>query len=183
MRDIRGSADQTTPPPQETVVNQWHVIKWLNGKTHMNFDIPTEVMHEIATRAGTETPYFWGTDANLAPQYAVYGLSGNRPGNGWNVNVGSKKANPWGLYDIVGLDWEWCIDSYVAGDDPATHTDVFTPYVSEGAMQWRVRGGGATAVVTGMLSSTRSGASFGDLNNAPQLYPFRVAYIVPNSGE
>lgn len=85
VRDIRGIADQTTPPPQETVVNQWHVFKWVNGKTHMNFDIPTELMHEIATRAGTETPYFWGSDSSLAPQYAVYGLSGGRPGGGWNV--------------------------------------------------------------------------------------------------
>ncbi len=183
VRDIRGIADQTTPPPQETVVNQWHVFKWVNGKTHMNFDIPTELMHEIATRAGTETPYFWGSDSSLAPQYAVYGLSGGRPGGGWNFNVGSKKANPWGLYDMVGLDWEWCLDSYVAGDDPATHTDVFTPYISEGATQWRARGGGATATVTGMLSSNRSGASIGTLNSAPQLYPFRLAYIVPNSGE
>jgi hypothetical protein len=84
---------------------------------------------------------------------------------------------------MVGLDWEWCLDSYVAGDDPATHTDVFTPYISEGATQWRARGGGATATVTGMLSSNRSGASIGDLNKAPQIYPFRLAYIVPNSGE
>ena len=183
VRDIRGSADQTTPPPQETIVQQWHVIKWLNGKTHMGFDIPTEVMHEIATRAGTETPYFWGTDANLASQYAVYGGSGGRPGGGWDYYVGTKKPNPWGLYDIVGLDWEWCLDSYVAGDDPATHTDVFTPYISEGAVQWRVRGGDAKCSADWMMSSRRSGASIGDLNSAPQLYPFRVAYIVPNSDE
>jgi formylglycine-generating enzyme required for sulfatase activity len=148
----------------------------------MNFDIPTEVMHEIATRAGTETPYFWGSDASLAPQYAVYGRSGERPSGGWEFS-GTKKPNAWGVYDMVGLDWEWCLDSYVAGDDPATHTDVFTPYISEGATQWRARGGGATATVTGMLSSNRSGASIGDLNKAPQIYPFRLAYIVPNSGE
>ena len=184
VQDIRGSADQTTPPPQQAIQGQWYVIRWLNGKTHMNFDIPTELMHEIATRAGTETPYFWGTDASLAPQYAVYGKSGTRPGGGWWDFVGTKKPNAWGLYDMVGLDWEWCLDSYVAGNDPATHADVFTPYVSEGATQWRVRGGDAKCSVAGLLSSYRSGADIRDRGSQnSQLYTFRLAYIVPNSDE
>ena len=183
VRDIRGSTDQTTPPEPAMINSQWYVIKWLNGKTHMSFDIPTELMYEIAARAGAETPYFWGADASLAPQYAVYGRTGSRPGDGWDF-VGTKKPNNWGLYDMVGLDWEWCLDSYVAGDDPATHTDVFIPYVSAGATDWRVRGGSANVTnVAGMNPSNRSGARSGSLNSAPSLYVFRVAYIVPNSGD
>ena len=54
-RDIRGTTDPTITPPQQCVQNRWIIIEWLNGKTHMNFDLPTEVMHEIATRAGTTT--------------------------------------------------------------------------------------------------------------------------------
>ena len=149
VRDIRGSADQMNAPAQEAINSKWHVIKGVNGKTHMNFDIPTEVMHEIATRAGTETPYFWGSDSSLAPQYAVYGLSGGRPGGGWNFNVGSKKANPWGLYDMVGLDWEWCLDSYVADLGTAAVVDPWG-----GASGNRIMRGGAFYLSEAYLASS-----------------------------
>ena len=182
VHDIRGDANQTTPPPQQAIQGQWYVIRWLNGKTHMNFDIPTELMHEIATRAGTETPYFWGTDASLAPQYAVCGMSGNRPGNGWNVNVGSRKPNAWGLYDMMGLDWNWCLDTSTSGEDPATRTDVFTPYVGDGDIV-RVRCANATAQAADLRSSARSSAKVGTTSSSPDQFTFRVAYIVPNSGE
>lgn len=182
VQDIRGDANQTTPPPQQAIQGQWYVIRWLNGKTHMNFDIPTELMHEIATRAGTETPYFWGTDASLAPQYAVCGMSGNRPGNGWNVNVGSRKPNAWGLYDMMGLDWNWCLDTSTSGEDPATRTDVFTPYVGDGDIV-RVRCANAKAQAADLRSSARSSAKVGTTSSSPDQFTFRVAYIVPNSGE
>ena len=182
VRDIRGISDPMTAPPQEAIANQWHVIKWLNGKTHMNFDLPTELMYEIAARAGTSTKYFWGDDVNDASKYAVCGRSGSRPGGGWEY-VGTKLPNNWGLYDMVGLDWEWCLDSYVAGEDPETHADVFTPFVDANATQVRVRAGDAKCAAANMNPAYRSGASFGDLNNAPQIYAFRVAYIVPNPDE
>ena len=182
VRDIRGSNDPTTTPPQEAINNKWFVIKWLNGKTHMNFDLPTELMYEIAARAGTTTKYFWGDDVNDAPKYAVYGRSGTRPGGGWEY-VGTKLPNNWGLYDMVGNDWEWCLDSYVAGDDPVTHTDVFTPFFDANAIQARVRAGDAKCNAGEMNPARRSGATMGSLSSAPHIYTFRVAYIVPDSGD
>ena len=183
-RDIRGISDPTTTPPGATVSGQYFVIKWLNGKTGMGFDLPTELMHEIATRAGTTTHYFWGDDAGVASEYAVYGQSGGRPANGWNFKVGSRKPNAWGLYDMVGLDWQWCLDSYVAGEDPATREDVFTPYAVEGSTSnRRVRGQDAKAGAADLRSAVRSGAQTGTTSSAPQIYTFRIAYVVPNSGE
>ena len=182
VRDIRGSADVTNQVVGTTASDFKKVIPWLNGKTGMSFDLPTELMYEIAARAGTTTKYFWGDDANDAPKYAVYGRSGDRPKIGWEV-VGTKLPNNWGLYDMVGNDWEWCLDSCVAGDDPATHTDVFTPYFSDGAIQLRVRANDAKGNAAGMNPACRSGAQMGSLSSAPQLYVFRVAYIVPNPEE
>lgn len=55
--DIRGSSDSTITPAGTTAANFKKVVPWLNGKTGLSFDLPTEVMHEIATRAGTTTTY------------------------------------------------------------------------------------------------------------------------------
>jgi formylglycine-generating enzyme required for sulfatase activity len=67
------------------------------------YRLPTEAEWEYACRAGTTTPFFWGEkmDGNYA---------------WWEMNsktmqpVGSKPANPWGLYDIAGNAQEWCND-------------------------------------------------------------------------
>ena len=182
VRDIRGIADPMNAPPQETVSGQWHVIKWVNGKTHMNFDLPTELMYEIAARAGTTTKYYWGDDVNDAPKYAVYGRSGGRTNGGWEY-VGTKLPNNWGLYDMVGNDWEWCLDSYVAGEDPATHADVFTPFFDATATAARVRACDAAGSAVNMNPACRSGADFRDRGNSTTIYVFRLAYIVPNSEE
>ena len=164
VRDIRGDADPTVTPPPAMINNQWYIIRWLNGRTGMNFDLPTELMHEIATRAGTTTPYYWGTDGNLASQYAVFGVAAGQ-------TVWTKLPNAWGLYDTVGNDWEWCLDVL----DGEGAIDVFTP--ATGAHVNRiVRGQDALTQGTNLKSSARSSAS-----STSATYSFRIAYIVPNN--
>ena len=60
-------------------------------------EIPTEVEWLYACRAGTRTKFFWGDSIN--DNYLWH--RGNTGGTGTRP-VGTKDANPWGFYNMVG---------------------------------------------------------------------------------
>jgi formylglycine-generating enzyme required for sulfatase activity len=72
--------------------------------------LPSEAQWEYVCRAGTTTAYAFGD--TLTNQVA------NCEGN-TTTPVGTYSANPWGLYDIHGNVWEWCLDDYHASYEGA----------------------------------------------------------------
>ena len=84
------------------------------------YRLPTESEWEYACRAGTTTPFHYGPNllsgmANFNGQYEYIGGVGthNNPNGiylGRTTAVGSYAPNGFGLYDMHGNVWEWCLD-------------------------------------------------------------------------
>ena len=106
--------------------------------------LPTEAEWEYAARAGTTTPWSFGSDEGLLKDYAVFGLGLS----GEPENVGSKKPNPWGFHDIHGNVLEWVQDWY--GSYPGTAEA--SPVRPDGG-KYRILRGGSYWNVSQLLRS------------------------------
>jgi formylglycine-generating enzyme required for sulfatase activity len=89
----------------------------LSQKTNRTYRLPSEAEWEYACRAGSKTPYAFGETINPA----VVNYNGNFPYGGAaegeyrakTTPVGSFPPNLFGLYDMHGNLWEWCLDEYI----------------------------------------------------------------------
>jgi formylglycine-generating enzyme required for sulfatase activity len=86
--------------------------KWLSKKTGRFYRLPTEAEWEHAARAGTKTAYYFGDDPKGLDEHAWYFDNSDLKGEAAYREVGKKKPNPWGLYDIHGNVAELVIDQY-----------------------------------------------------------------------
>ena len=123
----------------------------LRDRTGLDFDLPSEAQWEFACRAGNGSPK-WGdgsgilntsTDANLArlgryrynDGYVKSGTSYSEPAQGCGATngtaiVGSYAPNDWGIYDMHGNVYEWCLDWYahdISAYDGAVNIDPSNP--------------------------------------------------------
>ncbi|HEB49296.1 MAG TPA: formylglycine-generating enzyme family protein [Desulfobulbus sp.] len=80
--------------------------------------LPSEAEWEYGCRAGTSTPFWFGTE--LTTDRANYDgrspYAGGKKGKYREKTVEVKRfqPNPWGLYQVHGNVWEWCADPWHA---------------------------------------------------------------------
>ena len=132
--------------------------------------LPTEAQWEYACRAGTTTALNSGMDLSNAEEcpemdevgwYYYNSDSETHP-------VGLKKPNAWGVYDMHGNVYEWCLDWY--GDYPTS--SVTDPTGPSTGTRRVIRGGSWSEHVIYCRSASRDSIS---PSVSDYFYGFRVA--------
>lgn len=136
------------------------------------FDLPTEVMFEIAGRAGAETAFYWGdemdTDYIVCPENA----------DASTVAVGSRLPNNWGIYDYSGNVFEWQLDGFTQSGNMANVGDPFTPVWNSGAKYRSWRGAGFASPNNSDFQASCRNVAGPNFTSGAGASGFRVSYIV-----
>ena len=161
------------------VVNvNWNDAKgyaaWLSRKTGNNYRLLSDAEREYVTRAGTTTPFWWGS--SITPTQANYnGSAAPYEGGGSQgefcqrtMPVDSFEANHWGLFNVHGNVWEWTEDCWGITGNPGNGSAWTTGDCSKRV----IRGGSWSSFPQNLRSALRDG---GDAISRLVNRGFRVA--------
>jgi formylglycine-generating enzyme required for sulfatase activity len=144
-------------------------VSWLEASrvlARLGWQLPTEAQWEYAARAGGDLPWWTGAEpdglegaANLSDRFA------RRQGASWRVfedalddgylvqaPVGSFRANPFGLHDVIGNVYEWCSD-HPEGYDSVSGSAA--EHAASSVPTRAVRGGSYVSAANGARASKR----------------------------
>ena len=159
----------SSPNSPELRVSWYDAVKYCNKRSRMEglepcynedtwacdfakngYRLPTEAEWEYACRAGSSSRWCFGNNERALGAYAWY--SGNSENK--RHNIGQKRPNAFGLYDMHGNAAEWCNDWY--GDDYYENSPYKNPRGPERGSARVKRGGCWLYGADEMTSSTRS---------------------------
>lgn len=101
LKDWNGTDYPPGTASHPVVYVSWHAARayaeWAGKR------LPTEAEWEYASRAGTTTPYWWGSTFDEARVGSERGAVAAQDG---------PRRNPWGLHNVLGHVWEWTATLY-----------------------------------------------------------------------
>jgi formylglycine-generating enzyme required for sulfatase activity len=149
-------------------------VAWLSRKTGKPCRLLSEAEREYVTRAGTTTPFWWGT--SISTRQANY-FDNEASGNGSKgedrqrtLPVDSFQPNPWGLYQVHGNVSEWTQDCYHDGYTGAPSDG--SAWTSGDCSRRVVRGGAWSDSAGNLRAASRGSDAAADWDG---LEGFRVA--------
>lgn len=111
----------------------------LSSMTGKNFRLPTDAEWEFAARGGVKSNGFAFSGSNDIDAVAWYSANSDMEFH----EVGLKKPNELGIYDMTGSVWEWCSDrSWNWREDVDTSAPLVNPTGPETGKNRVARGGG-----------------------------------------
>ena len=160
-----------------TMLHPVEQASWIDCETtlaRLGLELPTEAQWEYAARAGTQTPWWTGSDvASLAGAANLPDASVTRAGRAWqegdvvaslddgyvaHAPVDALRSNPFGLHNVHGNVWEWCRDWLASYTEPVHEGD--GERIAPGTARERVmRGGSFNYAPERARSTNRAGAS------------------------
>ena len=168
---LRGNVGVAAAPASGTILAK---LRTRTGIT--TFDLPTDCQWEYSCRAKTATTLNDGTDTdwNGAGVNNMNRVAwSNKNAGGRPHEVGLKKPNGWGLYDMLGNAAEWCRDcehTYTDADDDVDP-------IWSGSQYWR-RGGSYDQDGYDVNSGSRNFSHGGWGNDGNKWTGFRVMCAV-----
>jgi formylglycine-generating enzyme required for sulfatase activity len=100
---------EDSPVVQVTWNDASAFCRWLSTRENASYRLPTEAEWEFACRAGTTGSYCFGEDFSLLDQF----LRNGPAAAGRSHPVGTRHPNAFGLHDMHGNVYEWCLDQYL----------------------------------------------------------------------
>lgn len=166
-------------------------ISWASALAWMQrlgLALPSEAQWEYAARGGTQTPWWTGTEreslrgnANLADQAARRGNATWPAIADWpdlddgklvHAAAGHYPANGFGLHEVAGNVWEWCLDGFDdRGYRPTMNRDPVVP--AQGAALRLSRGGSFNNAAERLRSAARNLTNPDDRDPSLGLRPAR----------
>jgi formylglycine-generating enzyme required for sulfatase activity len=151
----------------------------LSTHTGRDYRLPSEAVWEYACRAGTTTPFHFGE--TITPELANYNGNFNlraSPQGEYRqetTDVGSYPANAFGLRDMHGNVWEWCLDHWHDNyEDPPTDGSA---WLTEDQEALRVLRGGSWSGFPRYCRSAYRGGN--DPGIRDDYIGFRVVCVTP----
>jgi len=164
----------------------------LSQRTKRNYTLPSEAQWEYACRAGTSTAYCFGD--SISTQLAKFkGTYASRLNSltipdqqpilsEQTTPVGIFPANAWGLYDMHGNVWEWCVDLVSSSYDEAPFDGSAIVANQTQEDQRKIFRGGSWYLPSRFCRSATRRYYKQDTNNGPYNdVGFRVVCLPPDS--